>query len=117
MTTRIRTSGGFRPTRPRSRIASAPDAFVLTLWTNDPALAARADAAGVDRVGVDLERLGKAERQRGPRHLDLAAHDWTISARVGAALARADLFARLDPLHDEHAAADRRGARRTALAS
>jgi len=30
--------------------------FRLTLWTADPALAARADAAGVDRIGVDLDR-------------------------------------------------------------
>ena len=48
---------------------SAP--FRLTLWTADAALAARADAAGVDRIGVDLDRLGKAERQAG----------WTAGSR------------------------------------
>src|SRR5687767_15022322 len=37
--------------------------FILTLWTNDPAVARRADAAGVDRIGLDLETYGKAERQ------------------------------------------------------
>ena len=31
----------------RSRIAS-PEGFVLTLWTNDPAMAKQADLAGVD---------------------------------------------------------------------
>jgi hypothetical protein len=99
MTTRIRTSGASRPTRPRSRTASAPDAFVLTLWTSDPALAARADAAGIDRVGVDLERLGKAERQRGLGTW-VSPHTTADLARVGGALRDADLFVRVDPLHD-----------------
>ena len=44
---------------------SVGDDVVLTLWTNDPALARRADDAGIDRVGIDLDRLGKAERQQG----------------------------------------------------
>jgi hypothetical protein len=62
-------------------------------------LAARADAAGIDRIGVDLERLGKAERQRGLGTW-VSPHTPDDLARVGAALTRADLFARLDPLHD-----------------
>ena len=37
--------------------------FVLTLLTNQPGLAARADEAGVQRVGLDLESRGKRERQ------------------------------------------------------
>ena len=41
------------------------DRFRLTLFTNRPALALAADRAGVDRIGPDLERLGKLERQRG----------------------------------------------------
>jgi hypothetical protein len=102
MTTRIRTSGDSRPTRLKSRTDS-PDAFVLTLWTNDPALAARADAAGIDRVGVDVERLGKAERQRGLGTW-VSTHTLDDLAGVGAAIARADLFARLNPLHDGSAA-------------
>ena len=90
-------SGAFPRTPTRSPSRSA-DRFVLTLWTDDPELARRADAAGVDRIGVDLERLGKAERQRGlgtwispHRHEDLDA--------VGAALSDAALFARLNPLN------------------
>ena len=47
------------------RLTLAAGELVLTLWTSDPALAARADAAGVERVGVDMERLGKRARQRG----------------------------------------------------
>jgi HpcH/HpaI aldolase/citrate lyase family protein len=90
-------SGAFPRTATRSPTRSA-DRFVLTLWTDDPELARRADGAGVDRVGVDLERLGKAERQRGlgtwispHRRQDLDA--------VGAALTDAELFARVNPLH------------------
>jgi hypothetical protein len=41
------------------------DQFRLTLITADPILAAEVDQAGVDRIGLDLECLGKAERQRG----------------------------------------------------
>jgi hypothetical protein len=103
MTTRIRTSGGCRPTPRRSRTASARDAFVLTLWTDDPAIAARADAAGVDRVGVDLERLGKAERQRGLGTW-ISSHTEGDLARVAAALSRAAAFARVNPLHTGSAA-------------
>jgi hypothetical protein len=99
MTTRIRTSGASRPTRRKSLTASAPDdAFVLTLWTNDPLLAVRADAAGIDRVGVDLERLGKAERQRGLGTW-LSPHTEDDLGRIAAVLTRAAPFARLNPLH------------------
>jgi hypothetical protein len=37
------------------------------LWSADPVLAARADATGIDRIGLDLETLGKAPRQQGLR--------------------------------------------------
>jgi HpcH/HpaI aldolase/citrate lyase family len=73
--------------------------LVLTLWTSDPALAARADAAGVERVGVDLERLGKRERQNGLGTW-ISSHTEADLAAVGAKLRSARLFARLDPLHD-----------------
>lgn len=80
-------------------MASFGDAFRLTLLTNDPALAAKADRAGVDRIGLDLERLGKAERQAG---LDtrLSNHSIDELATIGAAIARAELFVRLNPVHD-----------------
>ncbi len=73
--------------------------FVLTLFTNDPELAGRADEAGVDRVGLDLERLGKAERQAG---LDswISDHQPDQLPLVGGRLSRAKLFVRTNPLHD-----------------
>jgi hypothetical protein len=91
------TSGACRPIPTRSPTAS-PERFVLTLWTADPELAGRADAAGVERIGVDLERLGKAERQRGLGTW-ISPHTETDLDRVGAVLQRAELFARVNPLH------------------
>jgi 2-keto-3-deoxy-L-rhamnonate aldolase RhmA len=74
------------------------DQFTLTLWTDDPGLAARADEAGVDRVGVDLERLGKCERQRGLGTW-ISPHREEDLAAVRGALRSARLFARTNPPH------------------
>ena len=90
-------SGVFLRTQTRSRTPSA-DTFVLTLWTNDPELARRADAAHVDRIGVDLERNGKAERQEG-RGTWISPHCEEDLDVVGAALSHAELFARVNPMH------------------
>jgi hypothetical protein len=72
--------------------------LVLTLWTDDPGLAARADAAGVDRIGLDLERLGKAERQGG-RGTWISPHRIDSLRRLVPELTRAAPFARIDPPH------------------
>jgi hypothetical protein len=72
--------------------------FVLTLWTDSVELAAAADAAGIDRVGVDLEQLGKRERQRGLGTW-ISPHRRESLAELRAALEHAQLFARVDPLN------------------
>jgi hypothetical protein len=72
--------------------------FVLTLFSNDPVLAARADRALVDRIGIDLDRLGKHERQ-GPQYR-ISDHEPQDLIPLRAAVGRAKLFARTDPLHD-----------------
>lgn len=92
-------NGASRRTRRRSPTPS-PEDFVLTLWTNDPELATRADAAGVDRIGVDLERLGKAERQRGLGTW-ISPHRESEVTGLRAALNRAELFARVNPLNSD----------------
>jgi hypothetical protein len=74
------------------------DSFRLTLITDDPVLAASADRAGVDRIGPDLEHLGKSARQAG-LNARLSHHKMTDVASVGAALARASLFVRINPVH------------------
>ena len=84
-------------------LSAPPGEFVLTLWTGDPTLAARADAAGVERVGVDLERLGKRERQAGLGTF-ISEHTEDDLPALAGALSGARLFARTDPLHEGSAA-------------
>jgi hypothetical protein len=79
--------------------ASFGDAFTLTLLTDDPALAVEADRAGVQRIGVDLETIGKAARQRG-YDTRLSTHTWDDLNVVGAVVLRAGLFVRINPIHD-----------------
>jgi hypothetical protein len=72
--------------------------FRLTMITNDVRMAACADQAGVDRVGVDLEYLGKAERQAG-HDTRLMQHDWDDLSGISKQLHHADLFVRINPIH------------------
>ena len=112
-------SGGFHSTPPKSlshsrrdflfcmplhlqnsRLSSPSDQepLILTFWTGDLELARFADRAGVDRVGVDLEVLGKAERQGG---LDtwISGHKEDLLPAMREQLSQAKLFARTNPLH------------------
>src|SRR5687768_5686069 len=98
MTTPIRTSGVFRPTPTKFPSAFTSDGFLFTLWTNDATLASLADRAGVERIGVDLERLGKSERQAG-RGTWVSPHTEEDLVRVAGVLKRAALFVRTNPLH------------------
>jgi hypothetical protein len=85
---------------PASIPADAPHPFGLTLISNDVAFASASIAAGVDRVLVDLERKGKAERQAG-RGLFLSAHSWADVASLRQVLPRGSLFVRVDPLNEQ----------------
>jgi hypothetical protein len=75
------------------------DDFSLTLLTSDPRLAAEGDTAGVNRIGVDLERLGKAERQPGLASR-ISDHTWDDLTKIAPSVRRADLFARINPIHE-----------------
>lgn len=92
-------NGACRPTPMRSPTTS-PEEFVLTLWTDDPDLARTADAAGIDRIGVDLDRLGKRERQRGLGTW-ISEHREAALGELAPALERAAPFARVDPLNGD----------------
>jgi hypothetical protein len=70
----------------------------LCLITNDPGLAAQADAAGIERVLIDLERLGKAARQAG-HGLFLSTHELEDVHEVRHVVARARVMVRTNPLH------------------
>ena len=73
--------------------------FRFTLLTNDPDLAAAADAAGVDRIGLDIERLGKAERQEHTPTARISNHELSDLVRIRDRVSHARLFCRLDPPH------------------
>ena len=73
--------------------------FLLTALTHDPAVIRAADEAAVDRIGVDIESLGKHLRQDprdGHRLSDQRLEDLSV---VAANVRRAAIFARLNPLH------------------
>ena len=75
-----------------------PSGLVLTCLTDDPALAAMAAAAGVERIGPDLEQIGKAERQPnlGTR---LSWHSTGCLPALAGVVKSAALFARINPIH------------------
>lgn len=77
--------------------------MTLMFITNDPALAAHAVAAGVDRLFVDLETRGKQARQG---HLDThrAAHVPEDVAALRRACPEAEVMARVNPYYEGTAA-------------
>jgi hypothetical protein len=66
--------------------------------TNDPAFARRCDALGGFRLFVDLERLGKAERQAG-RNTFISAHALEDVGRIKQALRHSPLMVRVNPIN------------------
>lgn len=68
--------------------------------TNDPTFARRCDALEGMRLFVDLERLGKAERQAG-RNAFISTHQVGDIAAVKAQLRRSRLMVRVNPLNAE----------------
>jgi 2-keto-3-deoxy-L-rhamnonate aldolase RhmA len=76
-----------------------PYPFVLTAITADPEVAAAADEAGVDRVGIDIERIGKRVRQGHVPGARISSHQLEDIAEVAARLSFATPFLRLNPFH------------------
>lgn len=66
--------------------------------TNDPDVARRCDALDGLRLFVDLERLGKAERQAG-RNTFISVHEMDDVGRIKAVLRRARLMVRVNPVN------------------
>jgi hypothetical protein len=79
-------------------VTSFGDHFRFTLLTNDPVLAAKADNCGVNRIGLDLEWLGKAERQSG-HDTRLSGHKLEELDVIAGSLVQAELFVRLNPIN------------------
>ena len=68
------------------------------LITNDPGTAAHAEQCGVNRVLVDLEILGKAERQ-GDLDTLISGHSISDIEGVRKVLEKAKLVVRVNPIH------------------
>ena len=66
--------------------------------TNNPAVAEIADANGVDRVWVDLETMGKEERQRGMNTVK-SQHTMQDISVIRGVLNKAQLLVRVNPLY------------------
>lgn len=71
----------------------------LMYITNSPRIAALADKAGVDRIFVDLESVGKQLRQGG---MNTVQSDHTLSdiRRIRPAVKQAELLVRVNPIYD-----------------
>ena len=71
----------------------------LMYITRDVAVAKIAEKAGVDRLWVDLEYIGKADRQGG---LDTVQnrHTPTDVGSLRAALTKSEVMVRVNPIHD-----------------
>lgn len=67
--------------------------------TNQPEIATIAEDAGVDRIFVDMEYIGKAIRQGG---MDTVQSHHTVAdvATIRQTLKKAELLVRVNPVHD-----------------
>lgn len=71
----------------------------LMYITNRPDVALIAEHAGVDRIFIDMEYIGKAARQGG---MDSVQNHHTVEdvKNVRSVLTKADLLVRINPIHD-----------------
>ena len=70
--------------------------------TNDPDVSAIAQNAGVDRIFVDMEYIGKSKRQYG---MDTVQSHHTIAdvKRIKSGMTSAELLVRCNPIHEKTA--------------
>lgn len=71
----------------------------LILITNSPEIALKAQASGVDIVMVDLEIIGKQDRQGGLNTI-ISNHSIESIAPIRAVLDKSKLMVRINPLHN-----------------
>ncbi len=77
-------------------------ALKLMYITNRPEIAQIAESAGVDRIFVDMEYIGKSERQGG---MDTVQSHHTVEdvAIIKNSINTAQLMVRVNPIHEETA--------------
>lgn len=78
--------------------------FNLTLWTNRPEVARLADEAGITRIGLDLERLGKEKRQKN-KGTWISPHTEDQLPAIKEVIHQAAFFVRCNP-YGPHSAAE-----------
>lgn len=71
----------------------------LMYITNNPEIASIAESAGVDRIFVDLEYIGKDIRQGG---MDTVQSKHTLEdiKKIRANVSKAEILVRINPIHD-----------------
>ena len=74
-------------------------ALKLMYITNNPEIAQIAETAGVDRIFVDLEYIGKSERQ-GDMDTVQSHHCLDDIKQVSKAITTAELLVRVNPIHE-----------------
>lgn len=74
-------------------------ALTLMYITNNPAIAEIAQTAGVDRIWVDMEYIGKDERQGG---MDTVKSRHTIAdiRKIRPVVTTSELMVRVNPIHE-----------------
>jgi 2-keto-3-deoxy-L-rhamnonate aldolase RhmA len=72
--------------------------FSFLFMTRAPDVAREAEAAGVDWVFLDLERMGKHERQGG-RSTIISDHTFVDVERMRRSVSTAQVLVRINPLH------------------
>lgn len=74
--------------------------LTLMYITNNPITAEIAQKAGVDRVWIDMEYIGKEQRQGG---MDTVQNRHSVSdvARLRPIVTTSELMARVNPIHDK----------------
>ena len=71
----------------------------LMYITNRPEIAQIAESAGVDRIFVDLEYIGKSERQGGMDTVQ-SRHSIQDIVSIRSSIHTAELLVRINPVHD-----------------
>lgn len=72
----------------------------LMYITNQPEIAQIAESAGVDRIFVDMEYIGKEKRQQ---NMDTVQNHHTLEdvKRIRGAIEKAELLVRVNPIHEK----------------
>lgn len=71
----------------------------LMYITNQPAVAQIAESAGVDRIFVDMEYIGKSDRQGGMDTVQ-SHHSLDDIKKIACSINKAELLVRVNPIHN-----------------